>query len=235
MGAPTAEALYGGGTQAEQFPQTLSEAELRALGEACIDAYFAGAGETRRRDVAFLRATPLRLPPGEITTKASLTAGIRYTGATPVRLQVFINGKLYRSISIYYQIRLYDTVLVAVHDLRVDAAVTASDVRAQEVLVTSDSAKYLKTAADIAGRVPVRNIKADTPLTENFFQQPVAVEAGASVTIVAKYGTISVNAAGIAMQRGRLGETIRVRNVASGKILTAKVVDGQTVEITGKI
>lgn len=235
MGAPTAEALYGGGTQAERFPQVLSEADFRRIAEECIDEYFANTGETRRREVTFLRATSLRLPAGEITTKASLTAGVRYTGSTPIRIQIFINGRLYRSLSVYYQIRLYDTVLVATHDLRVDEPVMMNDVRTQEITVTSDSAKYLKNISDIEGRVPARAIKADTPLTESLFQQPIAIEAGAPVTIMAKYGAVSVNAMGVALQRGRLGQIIRVRNTASGKMLLAKVVDGQTVEITGKI
>ena len=38
-------------------------------------------------------------------------------------------------------------------------------------------------------------------------------------------------AKGIAMTRGRIGQVIKVKNEASQKILSAKVIDSQTVEV----
>ena len=62
-------------------------------------------------------------------------------------------------------------------------------------------------------------------------QQPIVMDVGTPVTIRVNYHGIEVSANGIAMQRGRLGAKIRVRNVASGKVLRGTVVDAATVEI----
>ena len=62
-------------------------------------------------------------------------------------------------------------------------------------------------------------------------QSPIVIESGVNVTIISSKNGIKISAAGIAMQRGRIGKIIRVRNAASKKVLRAKVIDARTVEI----
>ena len=51
------------------------------------------------------------------------------------------------------------------------------------------------------------------------------------VTIVSHYNGIEVRVSGIALNRGRPGQRIRVRNAASRKVMLATVLDASTVEI----
>ena len=44
---------------------------------------------------------------------------------------------------------------------------------------------------------------------------------------------ITIRAEGVALEPGRIGYEIRVRNVRSGKILRGKVLDAHTVQIIG--
>lgn len=49
--------------------------------------------------------------------------------------------------------------------------------------------------------------------------------------IISRQGNIEVNAPGIALQNGVLGDKIRVRNSSSGKIVVGEVMDANNVRI----
>jgi flagella basal body P-ring formation protein FlgA len=49
--------------------------------------------------------------------------------------------------------------------------------------------------------------------------------------MVARFNGLGVEARGIAMQRGGLGDIIRVKNISSKKILKARVIGEDRVEI----
>ena len=53
------------------------------------------------------------------------------------------------------------------------------------------------------------------------------------MTLVTRYHGIEVKAEGVALQRGRIGERIRVRNARSAKVLLGTVVDAHTVQLGG--
>ena len=55
---------------------------------------------------------------------------------------------------------------------------------------------------------------------------------GAAITIQVRQGEMIVSAAGEALQDGSIGQRIRVQNLVSKRIVTAKVIDEATVEVT---
>ena len=127
-------------------------------------------------------------------------------------------------------VRVVDFVFVANHDLRIENPVTESDFRMEEVAIDGRT-EYTKDIQEIVGLVPHRFIRAGTPITANYFQQPVAVASGQPVKIIVRYNGIEASAKGIALTRGRIGETIKVKNDSSQKIVSAKVIDAGTVEV----
>ena len=103
--------------------------------------------------------------------------------------------------------------------------------RLEERSVAGGAGRYLTKIEEVQGRVAARTIKEGTAVESVMLQQPIVMDVGSPVTIRVKYHGIEVTANGIAMQRGRLGAKIRVRNVASGKVLRGTVIDATTVEI----
>jgi hypothetical protein len=60
---------------------------------------------------------------------------------------------------------------------------------------------------------------------------PILVKPRDMVRLVARIGAMRVTALGEALQEGRKGETVRVRNVDSSKVVAGRVADAQVVEI----
>ena len=159
------------------------------------------------------------------------STSISYSIATPIKARIFVNGKPYRDVNIMATIKIFDLALVANHDLRIETPVTESDFRIEEIAIDGRT-EYLKDPAEVVGLVPHRYIRAGSPVTRGYFQQPVAVNSGQRVTIIVNYRGIRATAKGIVMTRGRIGTLVKVKNEASEKILTAKVIDAHTVEVS---
>ena len=121
-------------------------------------------------------------------------------------------------------------MLVSNRDLRVESPVSESDFRLAEVAVDGRN-EYVKDVSEIAGLVPQRFIRAGSPVTLTYFQQPIAVNPSQRVTIIINYRGIRATAQGIVMTRGRVGQIVKVKNEASERILSAKVIDSHTVEV----
>lgn len=60
-------------------------------------------------------------------------------------------------------------------------------------------------------------------------ESPVLIKPRDLVRLVAKIGAVNVSARGEALQDGRLGQAIRVRNIASNKVVTGRVADRDIV------
>ena len=223
-------AVYG--AAGDQFPHVLSGAQIAVLTEQKIEETLAGVGETRRHEVRLQRAAgTMRLRAGEITAEVEFPRGIPYGREFPALISAYVDGILQRKTSIYYRVTVYDRVLVAMTDIRQEAEITPANARIEERTVDTAPILTLTDFSKVAGRVAGRWIRKDTVITPQMLAMPMVVRAGSPVTLVLDANGIVVRAAGVAMDAGRIGYTIRVRNESSGRILRGRVIDAETVQI----
>jgi flagella basal body P-ring formation protein FlgA len=69
-------------------------------------------------------------------------------------------------------------------------------------------------------------------LRTSHLQLPVLVKRNEEVELIARGKNFIVKAKGVALENGRLGEVIRVRNKDSQKVVFAKVVGERLVEVS---
>ena len=213
------------------FAYTITGAELHSIALEALEKGLAERGEYRRHEIFFNQyPTDIKLPEGVVDVRAELPTAINYVSLTPVRAIIFVNGRPYRTMSFTASVKVYDTVLVANHDLRIEITVTASDFHLAEIAIDGRN-EYVKETSELEGLVPHRFIRAGSPVSLSYFQQPIAVNPNQRVTIIVNYHGIRATAAGIVLTRGRIGSIVKVKNETSEKILSAKVIDSHTVEV----
>lgn len=228
--SPASVSAYG--NAAGSYTQSISSEYFAELARQKIEDELNASGETRRHEIWLAQApSALSLPAGEVICEVELPLGVQYDKRTPVHIRVFVGGRLYRRAICYYQVMVYNKVLVAARDLPIDKPIAPDDVRLEERRMEGRDRRYIKDMAEIQERVPARVIRAGTAVEASMLQNPIAFETGAPVTIKVMYQGIEVRAEGVAMQRGRIGASVRVRNARSGKVLHGMVVDAATVEI----
>ncbi|MEM6955702.1 MAG: flagella basal body P-ring formation protein FlgA [Myxococcota bacterium] len=79
--------------------------------------------------------------------------------------------------------------------------------------------------------VRARSAERRLPFSAQLRCPPPAVRAGSRVTAVARIGSVRATAPAEATQPGRIGDVIRIRNLATRRALTARVIDAETVEV----
>lgn len=212
--------------------QIIPGGQIEAMARAEIENLLASRGESRRYEISLMRPlADFSVPNGIIDIKLSIPAAmVNYTGVTPVKARISIGGRMYRDINFVMSVKVFDFVLVTNHTLRIETPVTEADFRMEEVAIDGRS-EYVKDIQEILGLVPHRVINAGMPVTLNYFQQPVAVAGNQTVKIIVRYKGLEISAKGTSLERGRIGEVIHVRNESSKKIISARVVDFQTVEV----
>jgi len=75
------------------------------------------------------------------------------------------------------------------------------------------------------------NLIAGRLVSMSRIEKMPVVEKGATVAIVGRSGRLEIRARGIALQNGNIGQTIKIRNIDSRKIVAARVAGSGTVEI----
>lgn len=97
--------------------------------------------------------------------------------------------------------------------------------------IGSLSKDYFVNVAALVGKQIRRSFKSGSILSSDMIDQPMLVNRNDIVVIRLQRGPVSIELKGIAQENGRLGETIKVRNMQSEKLLRAKVTDKNTVEV----
>lgn len=230
--SPPVASAYGGGTQAERYPQRVTAAQFDQYASEKLEQALAATGETRSHEITLARPTQdMKAPAGELICQVDVPKAIRYTGTTPVHVSVYVNQVFYRRQILYYRVKVYDTALITTRDLKPDENIGAGDVKLADITVDEPTTTYLKDYAAIAGRVPTRFLSAGKPLTESVLQSALVIEVNTPITLVSNVGGVEVRAEGTALQRGRIGDRIRVKNTRSGRMLLGTVVDAHTVKV----
>jgi flagella basal body P-ring formation protein FlgA len=75
----------------------------------------------------------------------------------------------------------------------------------------------------LAGKLARRTLLPGEPIPMNSVDDPKLVTRGAQTAILFEEGGLSIIGIGIPMQSGTLGETVQVKNVDSGRIITGRV------------
>ncbi len=86
---------------------------------------------------------------------------------------------------------------------------------------------------DLVGNTPRRPIAAGQPIRMSDVLPNFVISKGDLVTVILKSGTMMLTARAEALQKGAVGDVIRVRNNQSRKVLETRVIAADTVTISG--
>jgi len=156
-------------------------------------------------------------------------------GSFTTRIRIRDQERLVRTISTSIEVQVYQNVFVAQRHLEPGTALAETDVIQERRLVTDRGTYATKT---IFGKQLKRRIAKGAIVTTLDLNKPkkqkaeIIIKSRDIVEIVARGSGLQARISGaIAMQRGAIGDNIRVKNPSSGRILNAKVISSGVVEI----
>jgi flagella basal body P-ring formation protein FlgA len=229
------DALVYGGVQTVTVYRASRETPADGLVQCARDALGAVL-ESRYRNV---RLAPVDAP----VTIVVPAAHIDYRARSQVLAQplprriaqwvdVYADGRLYRSVPMIFEVSAETQALVANHDLAANVPL-GSDTATLRMVDAVEAKSPLVTAdAFDAGLRARRPIAAGAPLSWRDVSLLPAVERGASVTLRVSAGAVQIEQRGYALDDGKLGAMVRVK-LASGAALSARVIGSALVEVGG--
>jgi flagella basal body P-ring formation protein FlgA len=181
--------------------------------------------------ISILRST---LKPVDVSTydvKAYPLAQSDPVGRFPMRVELYRDGDMIERGSVSLDVRRYADLLVPKKNIRRHEMLSPDMFERKRFDVTSYSEAMLEDLTQLDGCRATQNLAAGRMIPIRRIEKTPDVEYGLPVTIVGKSRLFEIRTKGTAMQNGVVGETVKVKNDDSRKILTGTVTGPGIVEI----
>lgn len=181
------------------------------------------------RDLRGLHAVWVPLGPVhyEVTIPGQRTA----LGPQAFKLAIAVHGQMAKQLSGTAYIAMSQDVVSLTRPLARNDVITADAVTQTQIEVTQPLPQLITHPEEVIGKRARRSLANHTPLSTADVVEAPAVQKGALVTIVLESPMLRVTAPGEALEAGRTGETIRVKNISSKREVRAQVIDKHTVRV----
>lgn len=93
----------------------------------------------------------------------------------------------------------------------------------------------IKDENNITGKSAKRTLQPNKPIKFSDLMSPVVINKGQKVTLQFNKNSLIIETLGVALEPGGLGDTIKLKNIDSGKIVIGRVKDHEMVEVRGKM
>ncbi len=175
------------------------------------------------KDLALLTAPQrIQLEPRVIRSEAR--------GMTTVQIRVLADGREVGTRDIPFLLRFEIRQAVAAKEIPQGATLSVDNIRIEKR--TSERPEPADWQPPY-GTVAIRTLAADQEVQADMVQAPqpaLLVRRNETVTIRIQRPGLTITAMGLALQEGRAGEPVKVRNVDSSRIIVCKVNPDGTVE-----
>ncbi|MFS2221042.1 flagellar basal body P-ring formation chaperone FlgA [Pantoea sp. B65] len=153
------------------------------------------------------------LPAGDRLDLARLRYDIRCEGANRWEIAVTVKPDIYLPI------------LVAKTSLERGKQLAASDVELKKRNISGMRDGYISRPDEVLGLTVKKRIRDMQAISPAQLEQPLVIERGQRVVMIAAQDGIEAKSIGEAMKKGRKGDVIKVRNLSSQKVVSALVDD----------
>ena len=209
--------------------------EASEVAKAAIDEVYRQAdvqpGDERLQVRVLSLPEGIEVPEGEVQLQVDLLYGLRYNAPTVARVVVMQDMQKVGQTILRLDARQYQEVVVAARMLPGKTLLQPGDLKKLRLETGRLPNGFLLDSSKALGQQLQRPLRSGEVLMDSMLLQPIAMHRGASVTIQVRQGDMIVSAAGEALQDGSVGQRIRVQNLVSKRIVTAKVIDEATVEV----
>ncbi len=152
-------------------------------------------------------------------------------GAGICSLELEQNGGRTRSVQVPFKVFAKRKIFMMRNPGKQGDIIRKADISLKEIHLTGRNSEYPAAAEDIIGKILKRDIAANTVITRQILEDHIALQRGDSVNIVLEGNGLLVRTKGKAVDKGRIGDTVRVRNITSGREVIGKVVSSSAVVV----
>ncbi|MFO7707957.1 MAG: flagellar basal body P-ring formation chaperone FlgA [Desulfobacterales bacterium] len=171
------------------------------------------------------------LPKGRLSWHVSAPRSGSLTGSVPLAVVLRVNEDFERRLNVTAQVEVRVKAVVSSRPLGRYKPIEEGDIEVREVDLAGLPADFISDPEAVIGKRTRRAVDTHAVLRPDLVELPPVVKRGDRVKIVAETAGMRITAVGEVKQKGCVGERVPVVNLDSNKVVHARVVDGQTVQI----
>ncbi len=174
----------------------------------------------------------IALPPGEVTHEVEAAPMEKYVGAVRLTIDFFVNGQKIHSAAVSGKVDVFRKVVQARQSLKQDQTISPQDVEVERVNLSDPSERYFEDVGQVVGKRILKPVGSRQPIVQDMVGRALSVKRGDIVDIVFVMGGMKMSAKGAVQENASMGDTVRVDNSDSHKMISGRVVDDHTVKVT---
>lgn len=155
----------------------------------------------------------------------------RLLGQRTISVLLTIADKPQVKIKMHGDLHLYGDVLVARHRLRRHTIISANDLAVTRKDITMFAHDLVQDKAEVEGQRVTTTLREGAIIFARNLQQTPLIKRGDLVTIQARNDKMRISVQGEARTQGTVGQGIKVKNLMSRRIITARVVKSGLVSV----
>lgn len=163
----------------------------------------------------------IRLPLCETELKSEIETGHVHQQNFTVKVSCEQPSKW--SIRVPVKMQHFKSIVVAIDSLVKGQVIEASDLNMVKQDINQIVDGYFTSTDKVIGLEVVRNISAGNVVKKHMLKEPTVVRRGETVRMIVQAPGFSIEGSGTAQTDGAKGQTIRVKNNRSNKIVEAVV------------
>jgi flagella basal body P-ring formation protein FlgA len=171
------------------------------------------------------------LSKGRITYKVASPCSRKLTGTCSIAVDFSVNGHFEKKVWVSASVEVWGPVVVTRKPLGRYKPITEDDIMVQKMDLTNLSSHVVTDPEAVLGKRTKRAIGTQTPLRADSIELPPLVKRGDLVVIIAQTKGLKITTRGVVKKKGRRGDRIPVVNIDSKKVLYARVIDSNTVQV----
>ena len=172
----------------------------------------------------------LQVAPGDLTLSA-IAARPSTTGQMTYSLEAKINGENPRHFDVNASVNEWRDVPIAKRALGKGELIRTDDLTRARLNISALPRDALLVDEQVVGLEVHSPIGFGEPFRKNSLNIPPLVAKGSRVTMVVKNGILEVTAKGVSLDEGIAGDSIRIQNDSSKKVIVGKIVGEGLVEV----
>jgi flagella basal body P-ring formation protein FlgA len=210
--------------------QTVDPAWVRQAVERSLLATLRSAGATA--SLTRLDLPPsIEVPTGSVEVRASAAAVKTLFSPFQVSIEFWVDGRLFKRLSATAQAEAFAPVLVAARDLGEKTRLREGDFKIAVRPLVRNSSFYFSEPTRLRGASLVHSLALGEAITADALVADIVVKPGDPVRIVGQSGALTILVMGEARAAGHVGDRIQVKNLQSGLLFQAVVVDEGMVSV----
>ena len=181
-----------------------------------------------------VRVSEIQIPVGVIIPPGGSVQVVppitRPRGATNIEVRIVADGQTVRRVWIPCRVNDIAKVAVVLREITAQSHIEASDVKWEKRDVTN-MMEIPTTESDLVGAVSKSNLVPGMILNRSLLEREMAMRFGETVDLTAGDDDFVITTKGIAQQNGFIGDIVRVKNVATNKVIDGVVTAPGTVRV----